>query len=198
MQQSHKTVFVFLFGTLVMVAMLFFVVWRLISENSLLKTRMAVVNQQEQLNYAYIENEIEEPHADLGLLRFKADVMERKYPHFSRVVKAVYEKSREHRIDANLLMSIIETESAFNPYAVSSAGAYGLMQINFSIWKEELNIDHQKIFDIDYNLDLGIKIYQHYLKLADNDQEKALHYYNNGFKLTNNEYVDKVASTVFY
>ncbi len=198
MQQSHKTVFVFLFGTLVMVAMLFFVVWRLISENSLLKTRMAVVNQQEQLNYASIENEIEEPHADLGLLRFKADVMERKYPHFSRVVKAVYEKSREHRIDANLLMSIIETESAFNPYAVSSAGAYGLMQINFSIWKEELNIDHQKIFDIDYNLDLGIKIYQHYLKLADNDQEKALHYYNNGFKLTNNEYVDKVASTVFY
>ncbi|BCN92294.1 membrane-bound lytic murein transglycosylase C [Thiomicrorhabdus immobilis] len=41
----------------------------------------------------------------------------------------VLKQSKRFRIESALIYGIIETESAFNPYAVSSAPAYGLMQI---------------------------------------------------------------------
>lgn len=135
---------------------------------------------------------------DHDLLSFQVKMMNSKYPLYAQVVKMIYKKSREHLVDPSLVMSIVETESSCNPYAVSSAGAYGLMQINYSIWKDELGINHQKIFDMEYNLDLGIKILQHYLHISKNDMQKALHYYNNGFSLTNYDYAAKVIRTVVH
>ena len=41
----------------------------------------------------------------------------------------VQKASRQYKVDQNLIFGIIETESSFNPYAVSSAPAFGLMQI---------------------------------------------------------------------
>lgn len=41
----------------------------------------------------------------------------------------VLKQSKRFKIESALIYGIIETESAFNPYAVSSAPAYGLMQI---------------------------------------------------------------------
>ncbi|NPA72643.1 MAG: DUF3393 domain-containing protein [Gammaproteobacteria bacterium] len=41
----------------------------------------------------------------------------------------VLRQAKRFHISASLIYSIIETESAFNPYAVSHAPAYGLMQI---------------------------------------------------------------------
>jgi membrane-bound lytic murein transglycosylase C len=45
---------------------------------------------------------------------------------FAKVIEAAAEK---HRLDAALLYAIAETESHFNPHAISPAGAMGLMQI---------------------------------------------------------------------
>lgn len=42
---------------------------------------------------------------------------------------AVLKQSRRFNLEPALIYSIIETESSFNPYAVSRAPAYGLMQI---------------------------------------------------------------------
>ena len=71
------------------------------------------------------------------------------------------------------------------------------MQINYKVWKNEFSIDPEKIFNIDYNIDLGIKILKRYLKVAKGDIMRALHLYNNGYLYNNEAYKYKVISTVF-
>jgi len=41
----------------------------------------------------------------------------------------IAEAATRYRIDAALIASVMEAESAFNPFAVSRAGAMGLMQL---------------------------------------------------------------------
>ena len=95
-------------------------------------------------------------------------------------------------------MSIIQVESDFKPYAVSKAGAYGLMQINYSVWKDELNIRFNRIYEKEYNIELGLKILKHYYDETNGDLLKALFHYNNGYKFNNTAYSGKVISTLFY
>jgi soluble lytic murein transglycosylase-like protein len=134
---------------------------------------------------------------NFDLYKFKEKVMTKKYPRFSKVSEVVYKKCSEMDIDPLLILGIIQIESAFDPYAVSSAGAYGLMQINYSVWKNELNIDRNKIFDTDYNIELGITILKHYLSKTNGNVLEALHLYNNGYFYNNTKYKYKVIATDF-
>lgn len=134
---------------------------------------------------------------NFDLYKFKEDILTRKYPQFSAVSDVVYQKSKELGIDPLLVLSIIEIESAFNPFAVSSRGAHGLMQINYKVWKDELNIDFKRIYDMDYNVDLGIRIFKRYLYHSNGNILQALHLYNNGFSYNNTAYKYKVTSTDF-
>ncbi|MBF0220133.1 MAG: DUF3393 domain-containing protein, partial [Gammaproteobacteria bacterium] len=47
----------------------------------------------------------------------------------NKYASQVTEQSRRYRVSEALIYAVIETESSFNPYAISSAPAYGLMQI---------------------------------------------------------------------
>jgi soluble lytic murein transglycosylase-like protein len=148
-----------------------------------------------------VEQQLEENRTkwrDAELMKYQDTVFRKQYPVFSRIVDVVYRKSREYRFDPNLVMSVILVESDFNPRAVSSRGAYGLMQVNVAVWKDELDIDSGRIFDIEYNIDLGLKILRRYFKIAKGDILQALHYYNNGFLFNNQKYKLKVTNTVFY
>jgi hypothetical protein len=193
MHFDKKTISVSLFGLFAINALLVLSVWILLTQNNEFSEQIFPLEKSAAVHTT--SREIVESE-EKNLLLFQAKMMNGKYPLYTQVVKTVFAKSQEHGIDPRLLMSIVETESSCNPYAVSSAGAYGLMQINYSIWKDELAIDIQKIFNMDYNMDLGISILKHYLHLSQNDLHKALHYYNNGFSLTNHAYVEKVISTV--
>jgi len=82
-------------------------------------------------------------------------------------------------ITAKLINAIIKVESNFNHKAVSNKGAIGLMQIRYSVWKNELkkhNIINTKqdLFNKSKNVNAGVFILRQYLKKNNNDLEKAL------------------------
>ncbi len=132
---------------------------------------------------------------DYELYRFKAMALKSKYPHFDKIANIVYKKSREYGFKPELILALIKVESDFNQYAISPAGAYGLMQINYNVWKDYYKIDPNKLFDIEYNIDLGLKILKHYYDQEGGDLDLALFRYNNGYLYKNKSYVKKVVST---
>lgn len=134
---------------------------------------------------------------ELDLLEYRNATFRKKFPEFSRIVDVAYRKARVYGFSPNLVLSIIQVESAFNPGAVSTAGAYGLMQVRYSVWKDELGIDVKRIFDIDYNIDLGLRILKQYSDLSGGDMGRALFLYNNGYKYNNTAYIARVNSSIY-
>jgi len=130
-------------------------------------------------------------------LEFRDATFQKKFPEFSRIIDAAYRKARRYGFSPNLVLSVIQVESAFNPAAVSSAGAFGLMQVRYSVWKDELAIDKNRIFDIDYNIDLGLRILKQYHDISGGDLRRALFLYNNGYKYNNGGYIAKVNSSIY-
>ncbi|MBD7915949.1 lytic transglycosylase domain-containing protein [Clostridium sp. Sa3CUN1] len=83
----------------------------------------------------------------------------------------------KYGVDKNLVLAIIKQESNFNPNAVSSAGAKGLMQImDFNLESYGVNDP----FDIDENIEAGVKHIKSYLDMYDGNVEMALMAYNAG------------------
>ncbi|MBT5330506.1 MAG: transglycosylase SLT domain-containing protein, partial [Porticoccaceae bacterium] len=80
-------------------------------------------------------------------------------------------------LDPDLVMSLIEIESGFDPYAVSRSGALGLMQV-MSFWKAELGRPEDNLTDIATNLRYGCAILAYYLEMESGDLEPALARYN--------------------
>jgi len=105
---------------------------------------------------------------------------------FYETLSIIYNKSKEYNIDFYLICAIIDRESEFNQYARSSC-AYGFMQINYLFWKDDLKIDFKRIYDKEYNIDLGIKIFKYYLKEAKGNLHLALLWYNNGQNMPHNK-----------
>jgi soluble lytic murein transglycosylase-like protein len=136
--------------------------------------------------------------AKTDFYRFQENIFRLQKPGFTKITKAVFTQSRKHGFDPYLVMAIIFVESSFNPHAVSRAGAYGLMQVNYPVWKNELNIDRKKLTQIDYNIELGLTILKGYLRETKGDMIKALILYNNGYKYNNTNYHEKVIASNFF
>jgi len=130
--------------------------------------------------------------------KFKNNVFNLKYPNYSQIAKIVFEKSGHYGFSPYLVMALIQVESNFDQYAISAAGAYGLMQVNYSVWKDVLDIDFDKIFRKGYNIELGLKILKHYYEKASGNLFMALFRYNNGYKYNNKDYNGKIIATKFY
>ena len=148
-------------------------------ENSILQNRIN-----------FVRNKLR--HYDF--LSFKSDVFEKRDPQLSRITETIYKKSFQYGFRPELVLGMVKVESDYNPRAVSNRGAYGLMQVNFSVWKNELSIDKKRIFDIDYNIELGLQILKRYYLESKGNIFRALHLYNNGYKYNNRSYVGKVKS----
>jgi soluble lytic murein transglycosylase-like protein len=78
----------------------------------------------------------------------------------SEILKYSKEMSEKYKLSHPLVLSIMKKESEFNPFAVSSAGAAGLMQINLPVWREDLIknkiiIKDSDIFDPKNNIEAG-------------------------------------------
>lgn len=140
----------------------------------------------------------QEAIAKTDFYRFQENIYRLQTPEFAKITAAVFNLSRKHGFNPYLVMAVIYVESRFNRRAVSRAGAYGLMQVNYPVWKDELNIDRRKLSQVDYNIELGLTILKGYLRETKGDIIKALLLYNNGYKYANSNYHEKVIATNFY
>ncbi len=93
------------------------------------------------------------------------------------ILKATHYEAIRAGIPPELVLAVIHVESAFEHFAVSSAGARGLMQV-MPFWLNEIGRPDDDLFDIQTNLRFGCTILKHYLDRESGDQTKALARYN--------------------
>jgi soluble lytic murein transglycosylase-like protein len=90
---------------------------------------------------------------------------------------AIAEAAELYKLDPNLIRAIIRAESAFNPFAVSSAGAQGLMQLMPDL-AEELNVLDP--FDPRQNIFGGARYLRQLLDMHKGNISLAVASYNAG------------------
>jgi soluble lytic murein transglycosylase-like protein len=87
----------------------------------------------------------------------------------------------EHHFDLlltpELILAVIDVESHFDRYAVSNAGAVGLMQV-MPFWPRRLGVENRLFGSVDFNVRLGCEILGYYMHLERNDYRRALARYN--------------------
>ena len=80
-------------------------------------------------------------------------------------------------LDPELVLGLIEVESGFRKYAVSSATAQGYMQI-MPFWTKLIGTPDHNLFHLRTNLRYGVTILRHYLDIERGDLFRALGRYN--------------------
>jgi len=85
--------------------------------------------------------------------------------------------AKEYGVPPALVKAVIRAESNFDPFAVSSAGARGLMQL---MPPTALDMQVQDIFDPEQNVGGGVQYLAKMLEIFNNDTELALAAYNAG------------------
>ncbi len=93
------------------------------------------------------------------------------------------------RLPPGLIMAVIDVESRFERWAVSSAGAVGLMQV-MPFWPEQLGMRRHQLVEVESNMRMGCAILRFYLAREKNDVRKALARYNGS--IGRREYPDLV------
>jgi soluble lytic murein transglycosylase-like protein len=87
-----------------------------------------------------------------------------------------YEASRAG-LDPQLVLSLIQIESNFNKYAISSVSARGYMQV-MPFWVRAIGAKDHNLFNLRLNLRYGCTILRHYLDIEKGDLFRALGRYN--------------------
>jgi soluble lytic murein transglycosylase-like protein len=80
-------------------------------------------------------------------------------------------------LDPQLVLGVIQVESAFRKYAVSSAGARGYMQV-MPFWTRLIGSPQHNLFHLRTNLRYGCVILRLYLDIENGDVYRALGRYN--------------------
>lgn len=92
-------------------------------------------------------------------------------------LKTVYYEAQRAGLDPQMVLGLIQVESGFRKYALSSAGARGLMQV-MPFWVRQIGTPDQNLFHLRTNLRYGCTIMRHYLDIERGDLFRALGRYN--------------------
>lgn len=109
------------------------------------------------------------------------------------LLKAIHYESLRAGLDPNIVLGLIEVESGFKKYAVSSVGARGYMQI-MPFWISAIGTNEHNLFDLRTNLRYGCTILRHYLDIEKGNMSRALARYNGS--LGKSEYPNAVWAAV--
>jgi soluble lytic murein transglycosylase-like protein len=96
------------------------------------------------------------------------------------ILKQVYcetHRRGEARLPPGLVMAVMDVESRFDRWAVSPAGAVGLMQV-MPFWPVQLGMPRYELVHITPNIHMGCAILRFYLGYEHNDVRRALARYN--------------------
>lgn len=132
--------------------------------------------------------------------RFEAEVwlmdmsnrLAKKIPDHSKrlqLLKMIHHEASLAKLKPELVLAVIEVESSFDRWAISSVGARGLMQI-MPFWLDELGRPDDDLFDIQTNLRFGCTILRFYLDKEKGHLSRALARYNGS--LGSHKYPSKV------
>ncbi|HEY8522034.1 MAG TPA: lytic transglycosylase domain-containing protein [Gammaproteobacteria bacterium] len=95
-----------------------------------------------------------------------------------KILTTVHRQATRAGLAPELVLAVIDVESNFDRFAISSASALGLMQV-MPFWVTELGYtDKNKLFDIQFNILLGCQILKYYLDMEKGDLVKGLARYN--------------------
>ena len=103
-----------------------------------------------------------------------ADVLSSTRKPYDYIVVSV---AQEHRVPPELVHSIIKAESNYDPWAISSKGAMGLMQL-MPLTATQYKV--MNVFDPKQNIVGGVKYLVDLIKLYDGDTKHVLAAYNAG------------------
>ena len=93
-------------------------------------------------------------------------------------LQTVWYESRRAGLEPSLVMGLMEVESGFRKFAVSTAGARGVMQV-MPFWTRQLGTGEASVlFQWQANMRFGCVILRHYLTLEQGDLQLALGRYN--------------------
>ena len=92
-------------------------------------------------------------------------------------LKTVYYEAKRAGLDPQLVLGLIQVESGFKKYALSSAGARGYMQV-MPFWVNLIGTRDNNLFHLRTNLRYGCTILRHYIDIERGDLYRALGRYN--------------------
>ncbi|RZL67961.1 MAG: lytic transglycosylase domain-containing protein [Variovorax sp.] len=120
----------------------------------------------------------------LAYLRWLGEMSERlkkKIPGAQErieLLQTIWYESKRSGLEVSLVLGLIQVESNFRKFAVSSAGARGLMQV-MPFWTRVIGDgDSTKLFNMRTNLRFGCQILRHYLNREDGNLFMTLGRYN--------------------
>ncbi len=114
------------------------------------------------------------------------------------ILTLVHMEASRVDLPPELILAVIEVESNFDRYAVSVAGALGLMQI-MPFWLDEIGRPDDNLLHADTNLRYGCTILRFYLDKENGDLRRALGRYNGslGKRKYPNKVIDKLSRKWF-
>ncbi len=94
------------------------------------------------------------------------------------MLETIYYESKRAGLDPALMLGLIQVESGFRKFAISTAGARGLTQV-MPFWTGLIgDNDPKKLFNVQINIRYGCVVLRHYLDREDGDLFRALGRYN--------------------
>ena len=142
------------------------------AEIAAVRTELAAVLADEDAGRDRFDAEVWLYAKDAALSHLMPDPQERL-----TLLGLVSHEAHRHEINPELALAVIEVESAFDRFALSSAGAQGLMQV-MPFWKHELGRDEDNLADMSTNVRYGMSILAHYLDRESGDAVRALTRYH--------------------
>ncbi len=96
------------------------------------------------------------------------------------MLQKIHRAATKQQLEPELVLAVIQIESAFNTYAVSRVGAQGIMQV-MPFWKKEIGRPDDNLIDFETNLEYGCTILKHYLDREKGHVANALARYNGSY-----------------